>query len=71
MHDEHDSRPFPSSQKGPRIETGVGDLADMNQNKRVLDSPKSGPNINPDDQGRYVRKDHRTPEEKKRHLPNP
>jgi hypothetical protein len=68
MHDEHDSRPFPSSQKGPRIETGVGDLADMNQNKRVLDSPKNGPNINPDDTGRYERKDHRTPERKREKL---
>jgi len=64
MHDEHDSRPFPSSQKGPRIETGVGDLADMNQNKGVLDS---GPKVwhNPEDSGRYERKDYRTPERKR------
>jgi hypothetical protein len=64
MHDEHDSRLFPSSQKGPRIETGVGDLADMNQNKGVLDSGPR-PHINPDDTGRYERKDHRTPERKR------
>jgi hypothetical protein len=71
MHDEHDSRPFPSSQKGPRIETGVDDLARTNTNKRVLDSPKNGPNINPDDQGRYERKDYRTPERKREKLTLP
>ena len=36
----------------------------MNQNKGVLDSGPR-PHINPDDTGRYERKDHRTPERKR------
>jgi hypothetical protein len=57
---------FRTSFRDPvKQETGVEDLARVNQNKHVLDSPKDGPNINPDDQGRYERKDHRTPERKR------
>jgi hypothetical protein len=57
---------YPASSRDPvKQETGVEDLARMNVNKRVLDSPKNGPNINPDDQGRYERKDYRTPERKR------
>jgi len=63
---DSDSYPkqYPGSHRGERIETGVGDLADMNQNKGVLDSGPR-PHINPDDTGRYERKDHRTPERKR------
>jgi hypothetical protein len=63
---DSDSYPkkYPSSHRGERIETRVGDLADMNQNKGVLDSGPR-PHINPDDTGRYERKDHRTRESKR------
>jgi len=62
---------YPASSRDPvKQETGVDDLARMNVNKGVLDSPKDGPHTkNPEDLGRYELKDHRTPEEKKRHLP--
>jgi len=64
---------YPTSSRDPvKQETGVEDLARMNVNKHVLDSPKDGPHTrNPEDLGRYVRKDNRTPEERKRHVPNP
>ena len=55
---------YPSSHRGERIETGVGDLADMNQNKGVLHSGLR-PHTNLDDTGRYERNDHRTPERKR------
>ena len=57
---------YPTSSRDPvKQETGVEDLARMNVNKHALDSPEDGPNINPDDRGRYERKDHRTPERKR------
>jgi len=64
MHDEHDTRPYPSSQKGPRIDHGTDTLAQVNKNKGVLDS---GPKVwhNPEDSGRYERKDNRTAERKR------
>jgi hypothetical protein len=70
MHDEHDSRPFPSSQKGPRIDHGTDALAEMNRNKGVLDS---GPKVwhNPQDSRRYEHPDYRTPERKREKLTLP
>ena len=56
---------YPTSQRGDKIETGVGNLAEMNQNQHIRDSGKDGPHINPDDTGRYERKDHRTAERKR------
>ena len=47
-------------------ETGVEDLARMNQNKHVLDSGPQ-PWRNPDDTGRYSRKENRTEEEVNKH----
>jgi hypothetical protein len=58
------NRQFPTSQKGDKIDHGADALAEMNVNKGVLDS---GPKIwhNPEDSGRYERKDYRTPERKR------
>jgi len=55
------NRPFPTSQKGDKIDHGTDALAEMNVNRRVLDSPKDGPHKNWDD---GQRKDHRTAERK-------
>ena len=63
MEDEYSSRKFPSSQKGPRIDHGTDTLAQVNKNKGL----DSGPKVwhNPEDSGRYERKDYRTPERKR------
>jgi hypothetical protein len=56
---------YPTPSRDPvKQETGVGDLADMNQNKGVLDSGPR-PHINPEDTGRYEHPDYRTTERKR------
>lgn len=65
-NDEYAKR-YPTSSRDPvKHETGVEDLARMNVNKGVLDSPKDRPYTeNPEDLVRYKRKDYRTPELKR------